>query len=332
MHCPQENRIYATRVTNCMVFLVLACLCAPAQENRRSASDRAEQAWQAYEAGQLSSARDQLRQAIDLNPAQPLFRVMLAEVAWSLKDFDAAIQQLEKAVRLDPEDFSARLILARRYQAQNRDLDALRVLAVPPPREPLLTSWRFCRGFSLFRSGRITAAKREFSALLKVPDLEAPVHFFLGGIAYRQNHFEEASLHFARAVLAGNVPGNRAFNAYTYDYGLALFKLGKYAEASAQFLQSAERFPRDPLPWMMRGRCEQKLGNYASAIQAYEESVRSNPNFEPAYYQLARLHQQYGDPRRAEALFQRVGALTQAQVDRQEANALHLKTEDAPHP
>jgi tetratricopeptide (TPR) repeat protein len=157
---------------------------------------------------------------------------------------------------------------------------------------------------SLFRLGRLSEARREFQPLAYRHEFAATANFFLGRIAYAQNRFQDALKFFAKAVRIAQSLGPKAANEYSYDYGLTLFRLGRYAEASSQFRSATSAYPLNPSPWMMRGRCEEELGNFAAAIASYEESIRLDPNIDRSYYHLARLHQRYGDPKRAAELFE----------------------------
>src|SRR5256885_307090 len=82
----------------------------------------------------------------------------------------------------------------------------------------------------------------------------------------------------------------------------------------------------DPSPLLMRGRCEQELGNYQAAMNAYQESIRIDPRFELGYYHLARLERKYGDPQRAEELFKRVGDLKEAEIRAKDEKLLNLRS------
>jgi tetratricopeptide (TPR) repeat protein len=314
--------------------LVLAALSAWAGQSQ-SAAKLAERGWQAFQDGDASAAKAALTEAIRLSPRQPTYYAALAEVELRLGDAQGAARHYEIAGKLNPSNTETRSRLAQLYQSLNRDLDVLRVLHPPDPPEPLQSLWRFSRGFSLFRLGRLNAAGREFRPLVNHRDFEAPVNFFLGRIAYTQNRFEEALPFFAKAVRLGDSPTNKEFSSYTYNYGLALFRLGRFSEANDQFILSTERYALEPLAWMMRGRCEEELKNYHAAIDDFEESIKLDPKFELSYYHLARLEQRYGDPQKAEALFKRVGELrqsdiTEAQIRAEEQALLRMKTGGSP--
>jgi tetratricopeptide (TPR) repeat protein len=313
-----------------VLVLVLAALSAWAGQSP-TAAKLAERGWQTFQNGDANDAKASLTEAIRLSPRQPKYHAALAEIELSLGDAQRAMHHYEIACELDPSNTEVRSRLAQLYQSLNRDLDVLRILRPPDPPEPLQSLWRFSRGVSLFRLGRLNAARREFQPLVNHRDFEGPVNFFLGRIAYTQNRFDEALPFFAKAVRLSNSPTNKEFSSYAYNYGLALFRLGRFSEANEQFILSTERFALEPLAWMMRGRSEEELKNYHAAIDDYEESIKLDPTFELSYYHLARLQQRYGDSKKAEELFKHLGELRQsdikeAQIRAEEQALLRMKT------
>jgi tetratricopeptide (TPR) repeat protein len=302
-----------------------------AAQQSRSADEMARSGWQAFQDGHAIEAKASLSEAVREDPSRASYQAALAEIDWSLRDAQGAIVHFETAVKLKPSDTAIRGMLAQLYQSLNRDLDVIRILQAPEPSEPLRSVWRFSRAFSLFRLGRLTPARHEFEMLVNHPDFTAPANFFLGRIAFMQNHFEEALPFFAKAVRLGDSPTNKEFSSYTYDYGLTLFRLGRYSDANTQFRLSTDRYALEPLAWMMRGKCDEELGNYRAAIDDYEQSIQIDSKFELSYYHLARLQQRYGDKQRAVELFKKLGELTdgdltEAQVRAQEQAVLKMKT------
>jgi tetratricopeptide (TPR) repeat protein len=288
----------------------------------KSASD----GWTAYESGHFKDAKILLERAVRLSPNQPDYHAALGLIELKTGDQAEAVRHLKIAVRLKPTDTEFRLHLASVYQDANDDLAALQVLRIAKVDDALSGTWHFTRGFSLFRIGRYGPARAEFELLLNDPQFTAPADFFLGSIAFSENRFEDAVSYFEPAVRLGNSEKNKAYNAYTYDYGLALFKLAKYQDAEEQFKASIERYDRDPLPWMFAGRCEQALGRYKTAIDMLERATKIDPDLSLAQYELARLQQRYGDPARAAELFAKIGRMKEEEVVAEERRAMKLKT------
>jgi tetratricopeptide (TPR) repeat protein len=290
-----------------------------------SANEYAAEGWAAFESNNLSRAEELLIKAVRLDPRQPDYHAALGIVYLRVRENEKAVAQLQEAVRQSPSNAEFRLELAEAYQAGDRDLDALKDLDGKEPEGGLQKRWIFSRGFSLFRAGRFPEARRQYERLLEDPAMAAPSNFFLGNICFAQNRFPDAARYYAEAIRLGDQPGNRPFNAYTYNYGLALYHLGRFADAAAAFQLSIDRFQNDPLPWLWLGRCKQELGSYREAIDDLEESVRINPDFRLSYFQLARLQFQFGDKKRAAELFAKVNQLKRTELDTDERKAGQAK-------
>jgi tetratricopeptide (TPR) repeat protein len=81
---------------------------------------------------------------------------------------------------------------------------------------------------------------------------------------------------------------------------------------------------------MFLGRCEEEMGNYSEAIAMLETSIKTDPTFQLSYYELARLQQRHGDPKRAAELFEKIGEMKKEEVQREEDRATKLKAVTEP--
>lgn len=297
----------------------------PAATGKDSAAKSASAGWSAYDAGQFQQAKTLMLRAVNQSPRQADYQAALGVIELKTGDQTDAIRHLKIAIQLNPADPEYRLRLASVYQSKDDDLNALKILQPADVDPTLNATWHFTRGFSLFRIGRFRAAREEFEPLAADPRFTASNNFFLGNIAYSENRYEDAVRYYELAVRSGDTEENRAYNAYTYNYGLALFRLGKYQDAEDQFKASVARYDRDPLPWMFIGRCEQELKNYQVAIAMLEKSIQLDKNFSLPYYELARLQQRYGDPVRAAQLFDMIGRMKREEIVAEEKRAIKLK-------
>jgi tetratricopeptide (TPR) repeat protein len=305
--------------------LLCACSLVVYAQQPESAAAHASAGWKAYEEGRFADASALLSKAVEQSPRNPDYVAALAEVDAKSGQPDAAIKLLKRAVLLKPTDSEFRLDLAQLLQKKERDQEAFEVLQ-GHPNPQLADPWHFSRGFSLFRLGRLAPASEEFKLVVEKPQFTAPASFFLGNIEYMEGRFEQAEPYLSTAVKLGNVDSNRAYNVYAYDYGLVLFKLGRFADAGEQFRASIAQYDADPLPWMFLGRCEEELGNYSEAIKMLETSTQKDSTFQLADYELARLQQRHGDPQRAAELFQKIGNMKEDEVNKEQERAMRLKS------
>lgn len=296
-----------------------------AQPPPQRAAELAASGWRHYEAGRLDEAERDLGEAAKLAPANASVALALGQTLLSAGKPKLAIPQLERAARGLGNPADIRFTIAQAYQALDDDARALQTLAGEPPPDPLRAPWLFTRGFSLFRLGRFDAAETVFGSLLKYREMTAPADFFLANCAYARGNYAASLPLYDKAIAAGDVPGNRALNAYYYNRGLAFFQLRKFEEAAQSFSKSIERYARDAMPHMFLGRCYSELGKPNEAIEELERSIALEPGFRLANYQLGRLYLQSGDKLRGEELFRKVEALRGAELAKEEDLARRLK-------
>lgn len=151
-----------------------------------------------------------------------------------------------------------------------------------------------------------------------MPPLTAAASFFVANCRFGQNDLEGSLPWYEAAIRQGNTPQNRALNAYYYNYGLALFRLRRYAEASSAFLASIERDARDPLPPYFLGQSQAQRGEVQDAISIFTQLIQKHPDFSPAYYQLGRLLSRTGDRARSQEMFAKVKQIKDAELREQQ--------------
>ena len=316
-------RVIAVFAMSALTLLVVFQV-SSAGESRR-AEELAALASKAFESGDLVEAKRALLQALDIDPDNPYYATALGEVYRTLGKADLAIAQLEKALRVLPGEFRIRYTLAQAYQNTDDDAKALEVLEGFQPPDSLRGPWTFTQGFSLFRLGSLEAAETKFHDLLHNDLIQGPANFFVANCHFARHQFADALHYYEKAIALGNVPENRLLNAYWYNYGLAFYHLGRFRRCAGAFRESIQLHSHDPLPWLFLGRCEAESGNFKEAIVAFETLIKGDPDFSPAYFQLARLHVEYGDKQRAKELFQKVADLKKREVQQQEQLSYQLK-------
>lgn len=309
-----------------MWFVFLIPYRVPAQPSS-TARQLAFQGWQAFESNRVPEAEELLSRAVKLDGKEPDYQAALGAILAREGKWPESSEHWKQAVQLSPRNAAFRLELARTFQASDRDLEALQALELSGIPDSIQKQWMFTRAFSSFRMGRYQVAQRDFESLRSDPAFSAPANFFLGNLFFAQDQFKQAAAFFEQALREGDRPDNRAFNAYAYDYGLALYHLGEFRAAARAFQKSIDRYPGDPLPWLWLGRSKQELGAYTEAISDLEESIRIRPDFRLSYFQLARLHFQYGNKNRATELFAKVNKMKQSERDADERVAAQPKLE-----
>jgi predicted Zn-dependent protease len=288
------------------------------QPAKSSADQLAEQGVVAFQEGKFKDAVRYLSAARKADPANPLLAAALGQALMSAGDPAGAIAPLKDALSANPNDDAVRLALAQSYQRLDRDDDVIDLLkpqsslASPPPLR------LFTLAFSQFRLHQYHDAEAVFRQLVPLPAMTAAASFFVANCRFGQNDLPGSLPWYEAAINAGNTPQNVALNAYYYNYGLALFRLGRYADASAAFLASTTRDPRDPLPPYFLGRSQTERGEVQDAISIFTQLIQNRPDFSPAYYQLGRLFARAGDQVRSREMFSKVKQIKDAEFREQQ--------------
>ena len=199
--------------------------------------------------GSLEAAKTAIKKSLELDENNAYALQILANINAQLSDSEAAINDLKKALELQPQATKLYLNLAQLYQLQGQQEAASDARAKGG--EGKLTTidpWlsevtKDVRGYNQF----ITKAKSnldrgDFKSALKWADLAASdrpdtftVHMMLGVIKVRLNQLNPALLHFRQAQQLN--PND--FNV-NLNLGTTYSKLGKHAESISHFQKALE--------------------------------------------------------------------------------------------
>lgn len=287
------------------IFVLLAAFCNCFGQ-ARTPTDALGHASAPSAGERLKESEARLKELVRTEPRNPDYALELGELYLLTGRSALAIPVLQKCLRLAPANWNARIALAQAYQKANNDADALRTLGTTAPAGRRGTFWLFLRAFSLYRLGDMGQALPLFKRLSDNAEMRAPANFFTANCYSEMSRYTEALPYYQAAIRYGQSKNNRALNLYYYDYGLTLFKLGRYRAALDSFEKSIQRFAHDPLPWYYLGQCEAKLGNFDKAKAAFQESIEKDGSFNPAYYRLARLYAKQGDRAKAQELYNKL--------------------------
>jgi tetratricopeptide (TPR) repeat protein len=169
-----------------------------------------------------------LRRAVAEEPGRPFYWAHLAETLAALGEIDEAIDVARQAIaisrRLDPRTRSVNGSVAYQTLARllgNRGEDALPVLNEALDIFPHDCDLQFLRGWALVQTGRYEAALGILDRLVKGQPEGTPA----AGISYDQ----------------------RIFGEFAEDQrGVALMRLGRFAEAAKAFEAAAAAAPENP--------------------------------------------------------------------------------------
>jgi len=103
-------------------------------------------------------------------------------------------------------------------------------------------------------------------------------------VLHRQNKSQEAIAHVD--MLLRGEPNNPAYRALK---GAAFGQIGEYAKAIECYQDVLKQFPNQPKAWMSYGHALKAVGRQADCIAAYKKSIALAPALGEAYWSLANL-------------------------------------------
>jgi tetratricopeptide (TPR) repeat protein len=210
--------------------------------------------------GDLKSAEDDLRLALNDAPRDP---ECLAAYAW-LQNFqghyEAAITTLAKA----------RSIL---------------------PRAPWVP---YRMGVSYLFLGKLGQSENACQQALQLDPKYSPAYMVRGMVKINEKHYQDATIDFTKAVdLAPDNP------FYHRQLGIALYDSGKVARAGEQFDLALQGDPRDAASYYWRAKLLQAQGEKEKAIVDLNAVIGLEPDYAEAYTELARIYSETGQASRA---------------------------------
>jgi len=252
--------------------------------------------------------------AIALNDKLPQVYVTLGMIHTGTGRYEEAVQNLQKALVLDPINSDAYRELAKTYQQMGRQKEAestyLNAIAVRPG---YWGTHNDLGGF-YYRLGRYAEAEKEFQSVVALTPDNARGYSNLGVIAYSQKRYEEAAKMYEKSVAIK--PSAAAYS----NLGTVYYMLSQYAEAARYYEKAIQMNGRDSRDWHNLAAAYQ-WGNepqkshaaFQRTAELAEEERRVNPRDPALLMLLADAYSNLDQTQRARQLLQQ--ALAVAPVD-----------------
>ncbi|MDZ4729860.1 MAG: tetratricopeptide repeat protein [Xanthomonadales bacterium] len=243
--------------------------------------------------GQLSAAAQRLgkRQAGE----SAALLGLRGRIALAAGDNPAALEQLEAALKLEPEASRLRYPYGLALRAAGREQDALQALA---------------------RNGPV-AAQVDDPLLSEVQALAMGVDI----LRYRGNDLALAG-QYAEAAAAYRQALEQEEDALTrLNLGIALARSNQPAAAEAEFRQALQADPGLPAGWFGLGTLLAAQGRHEEAVAAYLQALQQHPGDLDARYNLANAQRRLGQPDQATENYRLVTNADPARIEAQIALA-----------
>ncbi len=216
----------------------------------------------------LNLAERNVRKALQLAPELPAAYTAGAAIKLSRGDYEHAVQDLETAMKLDPDSVDLQLTLAHAYARWGKldlaDRTYQRVLDERPNNWTTLNDW----GSTYFRRANYSRAEALFrQATIAAPQAALPWRN-LGAVCLVTDQFEDAQRALDRSISL--LPSGEAYT----NRGTALFWLGRYRDAARAYRAAVDLNPQRDELWRNLGDAYQMIpGMNGEATAAWQRAA-----------------------------------------------------------
>jgi len=222
---------------------------------------------------QKARALETAEKAVAINPWSPSPYVDLAWARQANFDLDHALEAVEKALKLDPENVRAlitycQLLFGSGYLEKSNAV-ADTILNINPDESLALT----LKGFISLARRETETAIASFKRAIDNDTRQSQSHLGLG-IAYVRKGDVENGLEemLVATLLDPNVALNNSY------LGKALYQVKDFKGAEKAFQKAKALDPRDPTPYLYSGIMKTDLNEAAQGIRELETSILLNDN------------------------------------------------------
>jgi tetratricopeptide (TPR) repeat protein len=245
-------------------------------------------------AGRLDDAERDFQAMLRLAPGSPDTHRNLGLVYADAGDTDRAIKEFQAALAISPRSPGILLELGLVYE-RTKVWDAAtrtyeQVLALSPGQ--VLALKGLARAAE--REQRYDAAAARYREALAVNPRDDDAWMALGAVLLRLEQWGDARQ--AYETVLSRHPGDAQAR---FNLGVALDGLGDATGAREAYARAASILPRDADLAFRIGLMHARYGRWAEAAAAYEQALVRDPQHALSHFNLARIAEQDGNPRRA---------------------------------
>ena len=227
--------------------------------------------WRMYQqtkdTGWAERAKKSSEAAIGLNDKLAQVFVTLGMIHAGTGHYNEAIQNLQKALQLDPINSDAYRELAKSYEAVGRLKDAESTYINAVALRPSYWAAHNELGGFYYRRGRYAEAEKEFRTVVELTPDNARGYSNLGVIAYSQKRYQEAAKMYEKSVAIK--PSDSAYS----NLGTVYYSLGQYDEAARYYEQAIRMNGHDSYRWINLAAAYQWSSTPEKAKAAFERTA-----------------------------------------------------------
>ncbi|MBW3002907.1 tetratricopeptide repeat protein [Candidatus Woesearchaeota archaeon] len=190
------------------------------------------------ELGRIDSGLEDLTQAIQLEPQDPIYYCNRSLALYRKGKIDDALSDLETALRINPEMEEAHFYKAFVLSSQRKSSEALRELDQAIASRPDFSEAHNLRGMINQQLGRTKEAETDYFAAIRFNPQFSDAYRNLGILQYQNNELAQAEQNFKKALEINPTCWQSLFNL-----GAVYFQTQKYQQSLTYFEQALPHAP-----------------------------------------------------------------------------------------
>lgn len=242
-----------------------------------------------YDAEELNSAYEALAKSVFLEQQQPNAAepyILRGQIYAALKDNERALETLQQAISIDPEnDFALMRLGVISYNAGDDDeatsfLD--QAIAINPD-----SKWAYLWKGVMASDGRdFKNAKLNFDEALRIDPRFDMAHYNLGWayLGAKPKNYVQAERSFRKALSL-----NPDFKEALYGLGMVFGYQRQYSVAKEYLTKALDLDARFLTAWKWRGIVNDELKSYDEALADFSNAISINPTNSDIYMRRARV-------------------------------------------
>ena len=215
----------------------------------------------------IDEAEKDCKRAAELNQQLPAVYVTLARVHNGKGQYNLALQEVQRALKLEPLNADALLSEAAVYASMGQEDKAESTYQKAAALRPQNWDGYYELGVFYYRQRRYPDAAAEFESVLKITPDNAMAHATLGGMMQLLHQDEAAEQHLKRSLEL-----QPSYAAYT-NLGALYYRERRWAESVAMTRKAVEMNANDWRAWSNLGLAYEWLNRSADADEAYRHEL-----------------------------------------------------------
>jgi tetratricopeptide (TPR) repeat protein len=251
--------------------------------------------------GDLPRARECYSQALEKDPSRPLPHYNLGTTLLGLGDKEAAVLEIETAVRIEPSFYKAKRhlsLLLFEQGVKDRAIPLIKSLLAENEEDATLL---YCMGRYLYEEGKYNEAIRHLKYSIKLDDKNKKSFMYLGMCLEKKGAYTEAIQAAERSLEI-----DHHYIHGMQDLGSVYLGLGDKVRAEKYFKGSLALDVGNVNLLARIGDIYLAKKLYSDAIDYYKNALRVKPDYIPALNNLGACYQEIGNSKKAAEYFQQI--------------------------